>query len=338
MRLASVDFFRGLAIVSVVLVHAGLLPFGYLGVDIFFVISGYLVSQPLLKALNSGQNFSISVFVIKRTFKIIPSYYFFLLAGSILSLVFLAQPFREGPSIWQYLLFVRNYAPPPHFWPFDHLWSLCVEEHFYLLLPFSFFVLSRQKKNKERFLLIAICSVILLSITSKLVGYLTGIGEYTYYSHNRMDALAWGVLLAYLQIYSRIDSLLSRRKLVLVFSVFAFCGSLYVSKYFSKDFFVFFLIHTTTPALFFLILASTLFLPFSDFGFIKSLAPYSYNWYLWHPIVKSILDLYIDDPTVLTITYFSISFMLAVLFTKTIEEFFMAIRSKFLTRHHATAV
>ena len=86
-RISSVDIFRSLAIISVVIFHFNnQLPFGFLGVDLFFVISGLLVGGLLTKEFINGNKISFLKFFLQRGFKIWPSYYAFLLFGSFIAL------------------------------------------------------------------------------------------------------------------------------------------------------------------------------------------------------------------------------------------------------------
>ena len=132
----AIDLFRGLAIIGVVFYHGGLLLHGDLGVDLFFVISGFLVGGILIEEHLKGPDVSVPRFLLSRGFKIWPSYFAFLAAGTALAWLTLRQsmpeeliPLREWP---RYLLFYRNYRGGLH-WSFDHIWSLCVEEQ--LLYP-----------------------------------------------------------------------------------------------------------------------------------------------------------------------------------------------------------
>lgn len=88
-RNSSVDFFRGIAIISVVIFHYNnLFPLGNLGVDLFFVISGLLVGGLLNKSLKAEKRINFFRFFLQRGFKIWPSYYAFILIGSLIAFLF----------------------------------------------------------------------------------------------------------------------------------------------------------------------------------------------------------------------------------------------------------
>jgi peptidoglycan/LPS O-acetylase OafA/YrhL len=82
-KIDACDYWRAGAIISVVLFHAGCLPYGYLGVDLFFVLSGFLVSQSLLKQIQENGAIKFMPFFISRAFKIWPMYFSFLLLGNL---------------------------------------------------------------------------------------------------------------------------------------------------------------------------------------------------------------------------------------------------------------
>src|SRR5258705_4896132 len=163
-RNSSIDVLRGIAIITVVLYHFNtLLPYGQLGVDLFFVISGLLIGGILLKDYDKGINFPR--FFLQRGFKIWPSYYFFLIAANVIAYLF----YRNFSSdqyipLWdlkRYFLFYQNYSGLPFHRTFDGVWSLCVEEHFYIMLPVFLIVLKKMNANKKM-ILVSIFTVIVL--------------------------------------------------------------------------------------------------------------------------------------------------------------------------------
>jgi peptidoglycan/LPS O-acetylase OafA/YrhL len=141
-RLPGLDTLRSIAIVAVMLYHlkpflpesmAVVAQFGWMGVDLFFVLSGYLIGLQLLKPYASGGRPSIWSFYRRRAYRILPAY----LVVLWIYLVFPA--WRESsvlPPLWQFLTFTVNlFFVDFSQHAFSHVWSLCVEEHFYLVLP-----------------------------------------------------------------------------------------------------------------------------------------------------------------------------------------------------------
>jgi peptidoglycan/LPS O-acetylase OafA/YrhL len=144
-RLDGLDTLRAGAIVLVMVYHLnlqGLMPaavgavaaVGWVGVDLFFVLSGYLIGMQLLEPYVAGRKPSLREFYVRRAYRILPAYL------AVLALYCWVPLWREAPGpgpVWQYLTFTWNVvlAGYPTERAFSHVWSLCVEEHFYLLLP-----------------------------------------------------------------------------------------------------------------------------------------------------------------------------------------------------------
>jgi peptidoglycan/LPS O-acetylase OafA/YrhL len=141
-RQPGLDLLRALAIIVVVIYHAALfgfkLPgridrFGWIGVDLFFVLSGYLIGGQLLAPLARGNKINLGLFLARRALRIMPAYFV------VLAVYFLLPSWREYPDmsqpLWKFLLSIQNIALHGGT-AFSHAWSLAVEDQFYLALPF----------------------------------------------------------------------------------------------------------------------------------------------------------------------------------------------------------
>ena len=109
---------------------------GWIGVDLFFVLSGYLIANQVLAGLNRGEQLSLAAFYARRAFRTWPAYWV-VLAG-----YFLFPSWMGGntpPPLWRFLTFTQNFNLPTGT-AFSHAWSLCVEEQFYLVLPLAVLV------------------------------------------------------------------------------------------------------------------------------------------------------------------------------------------------------
>lgn len=144
-RIASLDGLRAVSIIVVTVSHLqpGAVSFGSHGVDVFFVISGYLITHLLLNERERSGTISIPKFYIRRVQRIIPAFAFFLLITLTL--------FRFGfvdldiSALPLALTYTYNLFPHKNLQVFGPIWSLCVEEHFYLLWPAAVLLLRRRK-------------------------------------------------------------------------------------------------------------------------------------------------------------------------------------------------
>lgn len=157
-RLPGLDLLRALAIVWVMLFHsyivggvgehfAWLANYGWMGVDLFFVLSGYLIGYQLLAPLARGEPLAWRDFYRRRAFRILPAFF-------VVLAVYVAFPsLREASGLqpaWQFLSFTLNLLIDyQHNKAFSHAWSLCVEEHFYLLFPWLAFWMTRRPSMRR---------------------------------------------------------------------------------------------------------------------------------------------------------------------------------------------
>lgn len=149
----DIQGFRALAVLSVMIFHANAawLPAGFLGVDIFFVISGYIITS----LIHTKTTFSLKQFYLARIKRILPAYFFLLISGSLVaSILFTPQDFSSFFASFQAaLIFASNqyfmgfgdyFAPNTSEQPLLHTWSLAIEMQFYLLLPLLLVTIPRK--------------------------------------------------------------------------------------------------------------------------------------------------------------------------------------------------
>ena len=149
---ADIDGLRALAVLSVLFFHVDLAAFqgGFVGVDVFFVISGYVITKSLLKDLAVG-HFSFLKFYERRVRRIFPALFFvFLSCGVFAWAIFLPADLEDfSKSLLASSAFVSNiyfwkvanyFEPGAHVRPLLHTWSLSVEEQFYLFIPGGMFI------------------------------------------------------------------------------------------------------------------------------------------------------------------------------------------------------
>jgi peptidoglycan/LPS O-acetylase OafA/YrhL len=152
---SDIQTLRALAVLAVVVGHMNpaWLPGGYLGVDMFFVISGFVIAQMLIKAQAAGA-VDLRVFWLQRVWRIVPAYVVMLgVVGWVTALLFLPKNFQEFQQSWWHALgFLSNqffagygdyFSPAVVEQPLLHTWSLAVEMQYYVVFPLVFVLMSR---------------------------------------------------------------------------------------------------------------------------------------------------------------------------------------------------
>jgi peptidoglycan/LPS O-acetylase OafA/YrhL len=201
----EIDGLRAIAVLAVLIFHAklGFLPGGFVGVDIFFVISGYLITSIILHDEKRG-NFSLLRFYERRTRRIFPALFvvilFCLIVGSFL---FTPLDFtRLGWAAFASMAFFSNihfaklegyFAPSSESQPLLHTWSLGVEEQFYLVAPLVILLVHRKFFN-YRTLIFAL--LFLASLTASVYGVYSGSRRIFFMPHARACELLIGVAIA----------------------------------------------------------------------------------------------------------------------------------------------
>jgi peptidoglycan/LPS O-acetylase OafA/YrhL len=204
----ALDGLRGIAILLVVFYHnfgfINYFFFGWLGVDLFFVLSGFLITDILLKTRNSPHY--LKNFYLRRILRIFPLYYitliFFLLflpnfSPNILNLNYYLQ---KQAWFWTYLqnwLFIFR-PPSAGAASLHHLWSLAVEEQFYLLWPFIILLFKKQKAII--FLLIAVLMAVITLRFLLWTYQIENLAYFNLYTFSRIDGICIGGLLAVLRV------------------------------------------------------------------------------------------------------------------------------------------
>jgi peptidoglycan/LPS O-acetylase OafA/YrhL len=194
-------------------VFSGVARTGWMGVDLFFVLSGYLIGSQLLRPYLSGDQPSLAGFYLRRAFRILPAFL------AVLLLYLVMPAFREAPGLspaWQFLTFTENLRIDYlHDQAFSHFWSLCVEEHFYLVLPLL--VLALMRKPGFAKALTTVIAILLFGILIRASVYhfqlqpllssgddsfaLRYIEKIYYPTYTRLDGLLMGVILAIIKTF-----------------------------------------------------------------------------------------------------------------------------------------
>ncbi len=293
----EIDGLRAIAVIAVLLFHADYLPKGYLGVDIFFVISGYLITNIITQQLNEG-NFSLVHFYERRIRRIVPMLllvsiialsmgYFTLLPDDLENLsesVIASNLFANNIL----LLLTRGYWDIANTYkPLLHTWSLGVEEQFYLLFPFILIGLSKLRWSKKK-TIITLVFLIALSIASN---FIVQKNTFHFYSpSSRFYQLAIGALLVFIK---PITHQLGINKIIAAISFCTILLMLFISYQFSP--FASSLIITIATALLIHCYSQNPFLILLEQSPIVFIGKISYSLYLWHQLVICYYKITVSD-------------------------------------------
>lgn len=219
----GLDFLRGISILVVMAYHFEFSRLmsraGWAGVEMFFVISGFLIAGLLLNEYKQTQRINPVYFLIRRGLKIYPLFYFAVLFH--LLYFYLKQvPFTSSQLLAE-IFFFQNYSPGI----IGISWSLAVEEHFYFLLALLLFI--AYKKNLiTRKLVIPLCTLGICCGCLFLRIYVYNPADYNLYwnyfpTHLRIDSIAFGVLLSYWFAYNQVGFFLFFEKNIIALLILA---------------------------------------------------------------------------------------------------------------------
>lgn len=334
---AEIDGLRAIAVVPIILFHAGFEYFsgGFVGVDVFFVISGYLITTIILSEKEQG-TFSLVNFYERRFRRILPALFMVMLVSLIFSLLWLMPSYMEDFS--QSLMAVSTFSSNILFWresgyweisnelkPLLHTWSLAVEEQYYVLYPLFLMQIWHFRKDwiLGSFIVIAAISL----ATAQWGAYNKPIPTF-YLLPTRGWELAIGAGIAYYFLYRKqtVRTLLSHKSVNEALGLLGLLMISYAVYVFDKG--------TPFPSLYALVptVGTGLIILFSSsqtmVGRLLSIKPLvavgliSYGAYLWHwPLLVFARHLSITEPSELTFAILAIlSFPLAYLSWRYIEK------------------
>ena len=329
--------------------------YGSIGVDMFFVISGFLITGLLMENLGDGGQ--LIRFYIRRAFKILPQYFFAVFCAFILYV--LIPPFTvtdgavpqvfhvQGAVLWSYVFFLQNYFIQVPM--LAHTWSLVVEEHFYFFYPIILWLICLTQKEVEdrRRAVIMVCFLVLIVCNAIRFFYGSGVPwlniflpaqHYFETTLFRVDALAMGCLLKLFE-----PRIVEMNRLGKYWAFFPFLLAVliyvlfYMGKISNQGNFIAQRWYACTLAYLapFLVFAAALggFSPLKGIvenPCLRFIGRNSYGIYLWHYILifpATFLVSYWGTACAI-IAYFFATLAVGVLTTTTIERYFLFLRSK----------
>jgi peptidoglycan/LPS O-acetylase OafA/YrhL len=345
--LPGLDGLRALAVLAVMFYHAGVgfMVGGFLGVDVFFVISGFLITSLLLSERGQAGHTNLKAFWWRRARRLLPALFLLLFVTVIFSVIFLPGELTglRGDVVaaltyvtnWELIFNQRSYfeaiGRPPLL---RHLWSLAVEEQFYIIWPVVFVLGMRLKQR--RYLLYGLGLAALASAVWMALLYQPDVDPSRVYygTDTRASGLLVGVMLAFIPFLSPEISWQGRRTKLKAYLVnLAGLAALAVLFYsfVSIDQFQSFLYQ---GGFLFLSLVTAVIIfgvvhPLSYLGQVFEWRPLryigqrSYSLYLWHwpifNVTRPQLDLPLDDGLLLLALRFGLTFLLAELSYRFVE-------------------
>jgi peptidoglycan/LPS O-acetylase OafA/YrhL len=214
-HLPGLDLIRAAAIGWVTMYHAmtfGLVPdpgrwttgFGWMGVDLFFVLSGFLIASQLLRPWADGRRPDFGRFFTRRLLRTLPAY------TAVVAIYFLIPASDERPAIqpfWQFATFTENlFIDLSSAKSFSHVWSLCVEEQFYLIFPAIVALLVVKPSRRTTVLLLGATLASGMIVRGAL--WLSSVAERPFDPWSAPDARAYMTAIYY-PTWTRLDGLLA---------------------------------------------------------------------------------------------------------------------------------
>ncbi|MEH3114346.1 acyltransferase family protein [Pedobacter terrae] len=315
-KFIGLDHLRAVAILLVFLYHYRMFEhpawvdaigwIGWTGVDLFFILSGFLISNQFFREISVHGTIRLKVFFTKRFFRIIPPYLFTLWLYFVFPLV---REREALPPLWKFLSFTQNYGLDViNHGTFSHAWSLCIEEQFYLVLPILLLFLIRLKQMKylKIIIILLLISTFVLRIFSWHAYVLPNLEtpdfwkkwymNIYYPTHTRLDGLAIGVLIGALFQASTFKMMINRNGNLLLFigtiaTTFSlwFCNDFYSQH---ASLFGFTLVAVSYGILVTGAISGNSFLSRKSNRITTQLAALSYSVYLSHKIVIHLVQLF----------------------------------------------
>ncbi|MCP2121422.1 acyltransferase family protein [Enterobacter mori] len=309
----EIDGLRAIAVLAVIIFHAfpSALPGGFVGVDIFFVISGFLITSIIIRELENN-NFSIIQFYERRARRILPALIFMMLIISPFAFIWILPSDFDNflKSIIAVLTFTSNFlfanesgyfAPNVDLKPLLHTWTLAVEEQYYIFFPLILCVFWKFGKKTSLFIIIMISA---LSLTLAQIGSITSPTNTFYLLHTRAWELLVGSMCAFYFTGKKIPAIEKHSAII------SFTGLLLIIASISllnKDYPYpsFYTLMPTIGAALILLFATrqNLVGKLLSFKVFSMLGLISYSAYLWHqPIFSLARNRDISEPGITTMS------------------------------------
>jgi len=353
-RIFGLDLLRSIAILTVLFAHTlkyldlpipKSIPYhlGLFGVELFFILSGFLIGGIIFKLPKNGSITinSLKIFWLRRWFRTVPNYMLALIIHAAVLYIYQNYYFVfYNPKWYLYFVFFQNFVSvEPGL--YGVAWSLSIEEWFYLLFPFLFYLISKRYKMSSRNQFIIIVSFILIIICLRFNYCLSEMSNYDLEIRKRipfrLDSIVYGVLIAW--FWRNHQSKVNRLKIFLLglglfFLIVGICvvELNYFDQFknlslFNKTFlFTYFNIGFSLIIIYFVKLKIVLH-PFIKKS-ITLISLISYSVYLFHIPIINIMKYYFDDGWILFLSIWILTILCSWLIYKYFELPFLKLRDK----------
>ncbi len=342
--ISELDGLRALSVGFVLLIHGsfGHITGGFLGVDIFFVISGFIITRLLMSEYSKTGRLDFKKFYMRRIIRIFPPLLVCVIMGVLYMGLTQDQTFKDmSLMVVSSLFFVSNFQSTEIMGVIAHTWSLAIEEQFYIIWPALFLCLLR---GKPRSIFIVLTTIVILTILARIYILKAGINPKYIYSltFTRIDGLAIGALLAvseksFVNYCGRLLPLVSNVTLTLAMSAVCFCLFFVTLGFMTHNVFAFTGFAVFSAALIF----SAIYAPKThlikrglNLEIMRYFGRRSYGLYLYHyPIFRAIEYGYVPTSPVSHIAVLAfklgVSFLVTELSWRFMEKPLLALKTKY---------
>lgn len=341
-RISGLDLVRSIAICLVLFLHAkdsissmpvflkGLFSRGWAGVDIFFVLSGFLIASQVIKEKQAKPFVKkLKHFWVKRWFRTLPLYFTALFAYVVIKPL-LGWEFSD--SILKYFFFLQNYFAPKDF---VQSWSLCIEEQFYIIFPLLVFTFSKLIKKPWFWLLPIVVSILCryFIVGSETIENETQLAySIAFPSFTRMDGISLGVFLAFTQDYWKPFVKDSCNSIFLI-SLIGFVLSLVYFGHTPLGMKAVFVYSTLSLFSAGMVMAGNFIrIPLASHSFFFWVATLSYGAYLWNNLFMRVIIKFAHNLHwgLSLVIFLGLTFVTSYVTYRIIEAPFIKLRAKFL--------
>lgn len=308
---------------------------GLVGVDLFFVLSGFLITRIILK--NKSQEGFFKSFYWRRSLRIFPLYYLYLLIAFFISPFIFNEQIPDFSNQLPLYLYLQNFYSLFDYHLSDstnHFWSLAVEEHFYLFWPFVVYYLPH--KNIKSFIFLCILSTIIV----RFFMIQSDIPTYSF-TFARLDGLSLGALVAVFEFEKKLDSKLNMK---IILSLLFLSGlAVFMWGFFDGN--LNHVVHLVKPTLlgliFALIIALLVIREYEnkknfilDYKIMTFIGGISYGLYVYHPLCFKFVNNVLGIRELFSnfVLSFALSFLVAFLSFRYFESYFIKLKDKFTAK------